>query len=204
MTTPIPSPNYRTGKICYIEIPAIDIAESAQFYQQVFGWQIRRRSDGSIAFDDTVGEVSGTWVLGRPPLTDPGLLVFIMVADAATTIEAIIAAGGTIVQPVNPDEQEVYAHFRDPAGNVLGIYQQAGLAEIEAQLEARQPIRERKLCQKNSSYRSSHKPTKTSWKRQLWQHSAGCLKGETGGDHATLWLTWQDGKSWHVCVFPGL
>ena len=136
MTTPTPSPNYRTGKICYIEIPAIDIAESAQFYQQVFGWHTRQRGDGSAAFDDTVGEVSGTWVLGLPPATNPGLIVSIMVANAATTIEAIIAAGGKIVLPVNPDEQEVYAHFSDPAGNVLGIYQQAGLAEIEAQFEA--------------------------------------------------------------------
>ena len=136
MTTPTPSPNYRTGKICYIEIPAIDIAESAQFYQQVFGWQTRQRGDGSTAFDDTVGGVSGTWVLGLPPATNPGLIVSIMVANAATTIEAIIAAGGKIVLPVNPDEQEVYAHFSDPAGNVLGIYQQAGLAEIEAQFEA--------------------------------------------------------------------
>ena len=136
MTTPTPSPNDRTGNICYIEIPASDITESAQFYQQVFGWHTRQLSDGSTAFDDTVGEVSGTWVLGTPPLTNPGLLVFIMVADAATTIEAIIAAGGSIVQPVNPDEHEVYALFRDPAGNVLGIYQQAGLADIEAQLPA--------------------------------------------------------------------
>jgi uncharacterized protein len=136
MTTSTPSPNYRTGKICYIEIPAIDIAKSAQFYQQVFSWQTRQRNDGSTAFDDPVGEVSGTWVLGRPPATDPGLIVSIMVANAATTIEAIIAAGGKIVQPVNPDEHEVYAHFSDPAGNVLGIYQQAGLAEIEAQFEA--------------------------------------------------------------------
>jgi len=132
MTIPSPYPNYRTGKICYIEIPAIDLAQSAQFYQQVFGWQIRQRNDGSTAFDDTTGEVSGTWVLGRPPSTHPGLVVSIMVASAATTIEAIIAAGGEIVQPVNPDEHEVYALFRDPAGNILGIYQQQGLAEIEA------------------------------------------------------------------------
>lgn len=137
MTTPTPSLNYRTGKICYIEIPAIDVAESAQFYQQVFGWHTRQRSDGSTAFDDTVGGVSGTWVLGRPPSTDPGLIVSIMVGSLATTIEAIIAAGGEIVQPINPDEKEVYALFRDPAGNLLGIYQQPGLAEIEAQLEAR-------------------------------------------------------------------
>jgi uncharacterized protein len=131
MTT-TPTPNYRTGKICYIEIPAIDVAQSAQFYQRVFGWHVRQRDDGSNAFDDTVGGVSGTWVTGRPPMSNPGLLVSIMVANAATTIAAIIAAGGEITQPVNPEEHEIYAHFRDPAGNILGIYQQAGLAEIEA------------------------------------------------------------------------
>ncbi len=136
MTSPAPTPNYRDGKICYIEIPAIDIAESAQFYQKVFGWPIRQHDDGSTAFDDTVGGVSGMWVLGRSPSTNPGLVVSIMVASAATTIEAIIAAGGEIVQPANPDEREVYALFRDPAGNVLGIYQQEGLAEIEAQQTA--------------------------------------------------------------------
>ena len=137
MTTPSsssssPSPNYRTGKICYIAIPAIDIVESAQFYQRVLGWHIRQHDDGSTAFDDTTGCVSGTWVPGRPPSHTPGLIVSIMVASAATTIEAIINAGGEIVQPVNPDEREVYALFRDPAGNILSIYQQSGLAEIEA------------------------------------------------------------------------
>src|SRR5213079_1521701 len=125
-------PTPTNGKVCYIEIPAADVRRSAEFYGEVFGWRIRQRGDGSTAFDDTTGEVSGTWVLGRPPSTDPGLLVYIMVASAATTIEAIIAAGGEIVQPVNPDEHEAYALFRDPAGNILGIYQQPGLAEIEA------------------------------------------------------------------------
>lgn len=133
MTTSASSPNYRTGKICYIEMPAIDISQSAQFYQQVFGWHVRTRDDGSAAFDDTVGGVSGTWITGRPPAANPGMIVHIMVANVATTIEAIIAAGGEIVQPVNPYEHEVYALFRDPAGNILGIYQQPGLAETEAQ-----------------------------------------------------------------------
>ena len=76
------------------------------------------------------------WVSGRQPSNVPGLIVSIMVASAATTIEAIIAAGGKIVQPVNPDEHVVYALFQDPGGNILGIYQQSGLAEIEAQQEA--------------------------------------------------------------------
>jgi predicted enzyme related to lactoylglutathione lyase len=91
MPTPAQPPNYRTGKICYLEIPARDIAESARFYQRVFGWHIRQRGDGAVAFDDTVG--------------------------------------GEIVQAF--DDGEVYAYFRDPAGNLLGVYQQPGLAESE-------------------------------------------------------------------------
>ena len=44
------------GKVCYIEVPAVDIQRSADFYAKVFGWRIRRRGDGSTAFDDTTGE----------------------------------------------------------------------------------------------------------------------------------------------------
>ncbi len=129
-------PLYRTGKICYIEMPATDIQVSATFYTEVFGWRVGERGDGSVSFDDTVGGVSGTWVLDRPPSTTPGLMVHIMVADADRTIAAIEAAGGSIVQPIDPASGEVFAHFRDPAGNVLGIYQQRGLAETEARLAA--------------------------------------------------------------------
>ena len=60
-------PKWRTGKICYIEIPAVDVARSAAFYRQAFGWQMRTRGDGATSFDDTVGEVSGTFVTDRPP-----------------------------------------------------------------------------------------------------------------------------------------
>ena len=58
-------PTVANGKNCYIEFPATDIARSADFYKRVFGWGIRKRGDGSTAFDDTAGEVSGTWVIGR-------------------------------------------------------------------------------------------------------------------------------------------
>lgn len=60
-------PTMANGKICYIEIPAADIQRSAAFYEKVFGWQTRKRGDGHLAFDDAVGQVSGSWVLGRPP-----------------------------------------------------------------------------------------------------------------------------------------
>jgi hypothetical protein len=116
-------PTFGNGKICYIEIPATDIARSSDFYGKVFGWNIRKRNDGSLAFDDAVGEVSGTWVLGRPSSPQPGLLIYIMVDSVKATIEKIIANDGVIVQPIGADAPEITARFRDPAGNVLGLYQ---------------------------------------------------------------------------------
>jgi predicted enzyme related to lactoylglutathione lyase len=122
-------PRYASGKICYLEIPALDIEESATFYEAVFGWSIRRRGAGEIAFDDTVGEVSGTWVTGRPPSSEPGITVHVMVDDIYAAVARVLERGGELVTPVTPlGEREGYATFRDPAGNVLGIYQEATLA----------------------------------------------------------------------------
>src|SRR3954466_2388537 len=80
------APTLGNGKVCYLEIPALDIARSVAFYQAVFGWQTRQRGDGKIAFDDGVGEVSGTWVTGREPALRPGILIYIMVGSVAATI----------------------------------------------------------------------------------------------------------------------
>ena len=111
------------GKICYIEMPATDIKRSADFYRHVFGWNVRTRGDGKAAFDDTTGEVSGTWVLGRKPATDPGFMIYIRVADVGATCDAIRAKGCEIVQPIGSDAPETTARFRDPGGNVVGLYQ---------------------------------------------------------------------------------
>jgi predicted enzyme related to lactoylglutathione lyase len=116
-------PTFGNGKICYIEIPATDVQASARFYKEVFGWNVRTRDDGSVAFDDGVGQVSGTWVLGREPLRTPGLMIHIMVDSAAATIEAIVGYGCEIVQPIGADAPLITARFRDPGGNVLGLYQ---------------------------------------------------------------------------------
>ena len=117
-------PTPTNGKVCYIEIPAADVRRSAEFYGEVFGWRIRQRGDGSTAFDDTTGEVSGTWVLGRPPAVSPGLLIYIMVDSVAAMLDAVIAHGGELVQPIGADAPEITARFRDPAGNVFGLYQE--------------------------------------------------------------------------------
>ena len=117
-------PTPANGKICYIEMPATDVARASEFYKRVFGWNIRKRGDGSTSFDDTTGEVSGTWVLGRPLAAKPGLLFYIMVDSVAATLDTIVANRGEIVQPIGADAPEITARFRDPEGNVIGLYQQ--------------------------------------------------------------------------------
>ena len=122
------APTLANGKICYLELPAVDAGQSAAFYAQVFGWRMRTRGDGARAFDDTTGEVSGAFVPGRKASPTPGLLFYIMVDSVADACRAVEAHGGTIVQPPGADAPEITARFRDPAGNIVGLYQQPSRA----------------------------------------------------------------------------
>jgi predicted enzyme related to lactoylglutathione lyase len=52
------------------------------------------------------------------------LLIYIMVDSVAATLDAVLAHGGEIAQPIGLDAPEITARFRDPAGNVMGLYQE--------------------------------------------------------------------------------
>ena len=105
-------PTVANGRISHIEMPSEDVAGSESSYRKVFGWNIRRRGDGNVAFDDAAGEASGSWVLGRPPMREVELLVYIMVDSVAPTLEEVVANGGEIVQPIGADAPEITARFR--------------------------------------------------------------------------------------------
>lgn len=113
----------RHGHISYLEIPAADVEPSARFYESVFGWEISRRDDGKCSFDDRSGNLIGRWVTGRAVSSEPGLLPFIYVDQIDAIVEGITKSGGQIVQPPRPEGNLWVAAFRDPAGNLLGIWQ---------------------------------------------------------------------------------
>ena len=115
-------PTFGNGKICYIEIPSINIIRSSTFYKEVFGWTIRDDNHGNISFDDSVGEVSGTWVVGPKPSTEIGFVISIMVDNIHETIDLITSNGGKIIM-VDIDSPEKIARFTDPSGNIVGLYQ---------------------------------------------------------------------------------
>ncbi len=116
-------PTYGNGKICYIELPSRNLDQSIEFYKTVFGWNTRKRNDGSVGFDDSVNEVSGTWRTDRKPFVELGILIHIMVSDIHVTVEKIIKSGGIIVLPIGQEPPQITARFSDPTGNVLGLYQ---------------------------------------------------------------------------------
>ncbi len=115
------------GKICYLEIPAKTGEASAEFYSSIFGWKVRQRGDGNLAFDDT-GGVSGTWVKESDRTPDERTRVYIMVDVIADTLTRIEAAGGRVLTPrtdIGPG-LGTFAAFVDPEGNEFGLYEEPG------------------------------------------------------------------------------
>lgn len=113
------------GKICYLEIPANTAEAAAAFYSRIFGWNVRERGDGNLAFDDT-GGVSGTWVKEDDRTPDERTRIYIMVDSIATTLEAIEASGGRVITPrteIGPN-MGAFAVFADPVGNDFGLYEE--------------------------------------------------------------------------------
>ena len=113
------------GKVCYLEIPAITAEASADFYRGIFGWTIRKRGDGALAFDDS-GGVSGTWVKESDRTPDEQTRIYIMVDDIPDTLKKIEAAGGRVLTArtdIAPGPG-AFAVFADPAGAEFGLYEE--------------------------------------------------------------------------------
>ena len=113
------------GKICYLEIPANRAEDSARFYADIFGWKVRERGDGNLAFDDS-GSVSGTWVKEADRTPDERTRVYIMVDSIAEVLEQVEAAGGKTLTKhteIGPG-MGAFAAFADPVGNEFGLYEE--------------------------------------------------------------------------------
>ncbi len=117
----------RRPRFCYIEIPAVDVHQSAAFYEKVFGWNIRHRDTARPSFDDATGNVSGAWVTNLSIARELGLLPYVWVDAIDATLTQVVAHGGIVIEAAHqdsPGSTSWIARFRDPAGNVMGLYQE--------------------------------------------------------------------------------
>ena len=112
----------RPGAVTYLHIPASDVRRAAAFYRDVFGWSIDRPDSDRPSFDDASGLLSGAWISEHLAVVEPGLLPYVYVADVEETVARIITHGGGIVTELYPEGLLTVATFRDPAGNVIGLW----------------------------------------------------------------------------------
>ena len=112
----------RPGAITYMHIPAEDVRRAAAFYRDVFGWKINDPDSDRPSFDDGSGRLSGAWISDHLIATEPGLLPYIYVDHVEETVGRILAHGGAIVTDPFPEGLLTVATFRDPAGNVMGLW----------------------------------------------------------------------------------
>jgi predicted enzyme related to lactoylglutathione lyase len=127
---PGPGGLMRPGKLSYIQIPARDAEESAAFYEACFGWEIRGTPEHRT-FTDASGELIGAWMTEREISSEPGILPYVSVNGVDAALERIKDNGGAVVRAPYPEGDLWVATFRDPAGNLLGIWQMGGRQAIQ-------------------------------------------------------------------------
>ena len=119
------------GRLAYIQIPALDVNESAAFYKDMFGWKIRggpstelrAGSPAHLSFTDATGDIIGAFVTDAMISTEPGVVFYVYVHGIDATLEKMVGAGSKVVQPPFLEGDVWVATLIDPAGNVIGIWQ---------------------------------------------------------------------------------
>jgi len=102
------------GRVCYLQLPAADLAAAREFYAGVFGWTVE---DTGFEAPGLIGQ----WITDRAP-ADAGPLLWLAVSDLGGALEAVRTHGGTVdADPWDDGGERRLALVRDPAGNPLGL-----------------------------------------------------------------------------------
>jgi predicted enzyme related to lactoylglutathione lyase len=108
--------------IDYIELPVTDLPAARSFYEQAFGWQFNEYGPvyAGIRHPSGDGEVGG--LNGTADPNDRHPLVMLYSDDLDASVEAVRAAGGTVVQEPYEFPGGRRFHFTDPSGTELGVW----------------------------------------------------------------------------------
>jgi predicted enzyme related to lactoylglutathione lyase len=104
------------ARLNYVELPTSDIAAARRFYERAFGWTL---SDFGPSYAATTTGDTDIGLQADPAEATQAPLPVIDVADLEVALDAIVAAGGTIVRPIFAFPGGRRFHFVDPSGNEL-------------------------------------------------------------------------------------
>lgn len=104
----------------YVEFPSRDIGRARLFWEQAFGWQLTGFGPSYAATtsgDTDIGLQADAAEASRAPLP------VIEVEDVVAALDAVAAAGGTILRPIFAFPGGRRFHFSDPDGNEIAVAQ---------------------------------------------------------------------------------
>ena len=106
--------------IDYIEFTVTNLSEAKDFYGSVFGWTFNDYGPGYSGIrKDGGGEVGG-FAEGEAG-QGAGPLIVLYSQDLQASLEAVLGAGGKVVQETFEFPGGKRFHFQDPSGNVLAV-----------------------------------------------------------------------------------
>ncbi len=113
---------FRPGGVSYLRIPAPEPVASAEFYAAVFGWRVDTDRE-TPNFEDGSGHVIGHFMRDLPVAGASGVRPYVCVERVPETLDKAVSAGAEVVTAPYPEGDLTVATFRDPAGNVIGVWQ---------------------------------------------------------------------------------
>jgi uncharacterized protein len=108
-----------TERIDYVELPGGDLTATKSFYASAFGWGFTDYGPTYAGFENA-GLDGG--LAADADSTASGPLVLLKADGLEDALARVEAAGGEITVPIFEFPGGRRFHFRDPAGNELGVW----------------------------------------------------------------------------------
>src|SRR5262245_7970741 len=108
--------------VVHFEIGGPDDQPLVEFYQELFGWQMKPMGGGGYTLIDTCGGGGINGGIGRSRTGEPWSTFYVAAQDPQATLDQVAALGGTVVMPVTDFGGAVtIAMFHDPDGLLVGV-----------------------------------------------------------------------------------
>jgi uncharacterized protein len=104
------------ARLNYVELPVGDVGAAKAFYETAFGWSL---TDFGPTYAATLSGDTDIGLQGDSAEATKAPLAVIDVDDLEAALDAVTAAGGTIVRPIFAFPGGRRFQFTDPAGNEL-------------------------------------------------------------------------------------
>lgn len=124
------------GKVVHFEIPAEDLSRAKDFYGSVFGWDLQTMPmpggeytivmttpvDEQTRMPTEPGAINGGMMQRDERTPSPVITIDVEAIDDA--LKEVEARGGSTVTPrTTIPGMGAFAYFKDPEGNVLGLWE---------------------------------------------------------------------------------